>query len=175
MMKSSWQVPVPHTKSLTWQNLQKESISVMPPSHTRPTLMDPRIMISLIIKTCLCKVCNWPTNTVTLFTTVTAGVLIEVFSLYTCPFSVITRRAVLSDNIGLSCSCPLCPPGVSYRWYHMTDDDAQPSVLKDHSQGRMMPEESGRYACRAMWSDGMSLLSNSRTCKCLLLCLLMDF
>lgn len=73
---------------------------------------------------------------------------------------VTSMRAVLSANVPLSCSCPNCPSEVSYLWYHM-NDDGQPSALKDHIQGSMMPKESGTYACRAVWSNGMSLLSNS--------------
>ncbi|XP_037610863.1 uncharacterized protein LOC119479395 isoform X2 [Sebastes umbrosus] len=67
-------------------------------------------------------------------------------------------KAVLSANGGLSCSCPLCPGGSSYRWYHKTD--GQLWALMDSRQGFMMPKASGTYACRAVWNTRRSLLSN---------------
>lgn len=82
-----------------------------------------------------------------------------------------STKAVLSENDGLSCSCPLCPSDVSYHWYYKGDVDGQPSHLKDYSGGFMMPTQRGAYACRAVWDKGMSFLSRSHVCKFLL----MDF
>ncbi|XP_034564166.1 uncharacterized protein LOC117830239 [Notolabrus celidotus] len=68
-------------------------------------------------------------------------------------------RAYLSENLGMSCSCPSCPSKNSYRWYHKSDED-QPWVPLGSDKGYLMPKESGTYACRAVWRNGRSLLSN---------------
>ncbi|KAM8729494.1 uncharacterized protein AB9X84_026725 [Acanthopagrus schlegelii] len=80
---------------------------------------------------------------------------------------VASMKAALSHNVGLSCSCPLCPSDTSYHWYYKDDDDdvGQPSHLTQSSGGFMMPRTSGTYACRAVWDKGMSLLSNSYVYK----------
>ncbi|KAK9530570.1 hypothetical protein VZT92_012062 [Zoarces viviparus] len=67
-------------------------------------------------------------------------------------------KAVLSANVGMSCSCPLCPRDSTYRWYYK--NDGQPWALVDSSHDSMMPKESGTYACRAVWTTGRSSLSN---------------
>lgn len=92
-------------------------------------------------------------------------------SVLICPFSVASMKAVLSENNGLSCSCPRCPSDASYHWYYKGDVDGQPSHLKDYSKGSVMPPQRGAYACRAVWDKGMSFLSSSYVCKFLL----MDF
>ncbi|XP_059181135.1 uncharacterized protein LOC131959934 [Centropristis striata] len=68
-------------------------------------------------------------------------------------------KAVLSINIGMSCSCTSCPSDSSYRWYH-TKDGSHWELL-DSSQEFMMPKASGAYACRAVWKTGRSFLSNA--------------
>ncbi|XP_041818688.1 uncharacterized protein LOC121624831 [Chelmon rostratus] len=72
----------------------------------------------------------------------------------------VPMKAFLSENVGLSCSCPQCPSDGFYRWYK-NSDDGQPVWLTDSSTGFMMMKESGSYACRAVWKQGMSSLSNS--------------
>ncbi|XP_074518747.1 sialoadhesin [Halichoeres trimaculatus] len=67
-------------------------------------------------------------------------------------------RASLSDNLGMSCSCTLCPSDSDYRWYHRSGE-GQPWVLVSSGRAKM-PEERGTYACRAVWSNGRSLLSD---------------
>ncbi|XP_042364387.1 uncharacterized protein LOC121959229 [Plectropomus leopardus] len=69
-------------------------------------------------------------------------------------------RAILSVQGGMSCSCPLCPDGSSYHWYHKS---AQSWERMDSTQAFMTPEVSGTYACRAVWKTGRSSLSNSYT------------
>ncbi|KAM6964644.1 uncharacterized protein LKV04_020391 [Tautogolabrus adspersus] len=69
-------------------------------------------------------------------------------------------KAFLSANVGISCSCPLCPSVSSYNWYYKSDDD-QPLTQMDSVQGFMMPKASGTYACRAVWRTGRSFLSSS--------------
>ncbi|XP_044035579.1 uncharacterized protein LOC122868072 isoform X2 [Siniperca chuatsi] len=66
-------------------------------------------------------------------------------------------KAVLSEKTGM-CSCPHCPSGASYRWYHK--NDGQSWALMSSNQS-MMPKDSGTYACRAVWVNGRSLLSNN--------------
>uniref|UniRef100_A0A8C2X7P1 Ig-like domain-containing protein n=1 Tax=Cyclopterus lumpus TaxID=8103 RepID=A0A8C2X7P1_CYCLU len=75
--------------------------------------------------------------------------------------------AVLSANVGMSCSCPLCPSSSTYRWYYK--NNGPPWALIDASQGSMIPKASGTYACRAVWETGRSFLSNGRFCEFLLL------
>ncbi|XP_029312600.1 uncharacterized protein LOC115024877 [Cottoperca gobio] len=66
-------------------------------------------------------------------------------------------KAVLSERIGLMCSCPDCPSESHYRWYNKRDD--QLWALMDSRGGLIMPKASGTYACRALWNNGKSLLS----------------
>uniref|UniRef100_A0A3Q3MMY8 Uncharacterized LOC109986740 n=1 Tax=Labrus bergylta TaxID=56723 RepID=A0A3Q3MMY8_9LABR len=68
-------------------------------------------------------------------------------------------KAFLSANVGMSCSCPLCPTASSYSWYFKSDDKPWTQVYS--GQGFMMPKDSGTYACRALWSTGRSYLSSS--------------
>ncbi|XP_070783587.1 uncharacterized protein [Enoplosus armatus] len=72
-----------------------------------------------------------------------------------------SMRALLSANRGMSCTCPTCDTNdVSYRWYYK-NDDGQPWKLMVSSEGFMMPKASGTYACRAVWNNRRSFLSNS--------------
>ncbi|KAM6898940.1 uncharacterized protein PEZ65_020860 [Lycodopsis pacificus] len=68
------------------------------------------------------------------------------------------KKAVLSANVGMWCSCPLCPRDSTYHWYYK--NDGQPWALMDSSHEFMMPKASGTYACRAVWAIGRSFLSN---------------
>ncbi|CAJ1080833.1 uncharacterized protein LOC117830239 [Xyrichtys novacula] len=69
-------------------------------------------------------------------------------------------KALLSVNMGMSCSCPRCPGDSSYRWYSKSDDD-KPWALSESNTGFLMPSESTTYACRAVWLNGRSSLSQS--------------
>lgn len=99
--------------------------------------------------------------------------MLHTSCLLICLFSAPPIRAVLSANIGMTCSCPLGPSGASYRWYYKSDD-GQPWARIDSIRGFMMPKDSGSYACRAVWDNRRSFLSRSYVCKLLLLFLLMD-
>ncbi|XP_077958618.1 leukocyte immunoglobulin-like receptor subfamily B member 2 isoform X2 [Gasterosteus aculeatus] len=69
-------------------------------------------------------------------------------------------RAVL-DVFGassMSCSCRLCPADSTYRWYKTDNGEARPLI--GSKQRVMTPEERGTYACRFVWTEGRSLLSN---------------
>lgn len=83
-------------------------------------------------------------------------------------FSASLIRASLSSNIGMSCSCSSCPGESSYRWYHRSGEGQQ-WVLLNSDGASMMPQESGTYACRVVWNNGRSLLSNDYACKFLLM------
>ncbi|XP_035523950.1 uncharacterized protein LOC118332659 [Morone saxatilis] len=73
-------------------------------------------------------------------------------------------KAVLSANMGMSCDCLHCPSVISYNWYHKKDDGQRWQFL-EQNKGYMMPTESGTYGCRAVFSDGMTFLSNSHVYK----------
>lgn len=69
-------------------------------------------------------------------------------------------RAVL-DVFGassMSCSCRLCPADSTYRWYKTDNGEARPLI--GSKQRVMTPEERGTYACRFVWTEGRSVLSN---------------
>ncbi|XP_010734566.3 uncharacterized protein LOC104923228 [Larimichthys crocea] len=70
-------------------------------------------------------------------------------------------KAVVSEKLGLSCSCPRCPSDVSYsyRWYYKKTD-GQSWTWMDSNAAFMMPKESATYACSAVWNNGRSFLSN---------------
>uniref|UniRef100_A0A3B4TC63 Uncharacterized LOC111220070 n=2 Tax=Seriola dumerili TaxID=41447 RepID=A0A3B4TC63_SERDU len=68
-------------------------------------------------------------------------------------------KAVLSEGNSLSCSCPECPSNVSYHWYHKNDD--QPWGLTGSPSSDMTPQKRGTYACKAVWNNMRSALSNS--------------
>nr|XP_046234015.1 uncharacterized protein LOC124053096 [Scatophagus argus] len=75
-------------------------------------------------------------------------------------------KAVLSEKLGLSCDCPLCPKDVTYHWYYKNDGDYDVQQKKLPGSSRfMMPRESGTYACQAVWKVGRSFMSNSYTYK----------
>ncbi|XP_070708373.1 uncharacterized protein [Pempheris klunzingeri] len=69
-----------------------------------------------------------------------------------------TMEAFVSANFGLSCSCPRCPNNASCRWYYKDNDEQWKHT--GSSQGFMMPERSGTYACQAVWNNGRSFLSS---------------
>lgn len=83
-----------------------------------------------------------------------------------CPFSVHPIRAIISEIYGLSCSCPLCGRDSSYHWYHRNDDQLWASM--GFNSNYFTPKASGSYACRAVWTNGRSFLSNSYACELLL-------
>lgn len=68
-------------------------------------------------------------------------------------------RAIISEIYGLSCSCPLCGRDSSYHWYHRNDDQLWASM--GFNSNYFTPKASGSYACRAVWTNGRSFLSNS--------------
>ncbi|XP_031699645.1 uncharacterized protein LOC116381541 [Anarrhichthys ocellatus] len=70
-----------------------------------------------------------------------------------------TVKAVLSANVGMSCSCTPCPRNSTYHWYYK--NNGQPWALMDSRHEFMMPKASGTYACRAVWAIGRSILSNA--------------
>lgn len=78
-------------------------------------------------------------------------------------------RAVLDvfADSSMSCSCRLCPANSTYRWYKI--DNGQARLLIGSKQRVMTPEERGTYACRFVWTEGRSLLSNVHSCKLLLI------
>nr|XP_040032514.1 uncharacterized protein LOC120819306 [Gasterosteus aculeatus aculeatus] len=69
-------------------------------------------------------------------------------------------RAVLDvfADSSMSCSCRRCPANSTYRWYKT--DNGQAWLLIGFKQRVMTPEERGTYACRFIWTEGRSLLSN---------------
>ncbi|KAI3365632.1 hypothetical protein L3Q82_010704 [Scortum barcoo] len=69
-------------------------------------------------------------------------------------------KAELSYNVALSCSCKKCHDGVSYHWYK-TDDRQSWELMRYGQDSKMMPTESGTYACRAVWPTKKTLLSQS--------------
>lgn len=98
----------------------------------------------------------------------TSGVLNEVslfcvmffkVCLLICPFSEPPMKPVLSS---MTCSCPGCPSDAKYRWYNM--DHKQRKHL-DFKTNYMKPEESGTYACQAMWKNMRTRLSNTEVCE----------
>uniref|UniRef100_A0A8D3AKU7 Ig-like domain-containing protein n=1 Tax=Scophthalmus maximus TaxID=52904 RepID=A0A8D3AKU7_SCOMX len=74
--------------------------------------------------------------------------------------------AIISEIYGLSCSCPLCGRDSSYHWYHRNDDQLWASM--GFNSNYFTPKASGSYACRAVWTNGRSFLSNSYACELLL-------
>ncbi|XP_045924863.1 uncharacterized protein LOC123982933 isoform X2 [Micropterus dolomieu] len=64
-------------------------------------------------------------------------------------------KPVLSS---MTCSCPGCPSDAKYRWYNM--DHKQLTHL-DFETNYMKPDESGTYACQAMWKNMRTRLSNT--------------
>uniref|UniRef100_G3P1I7 Ig-like domain-containing protein n=1 Tax=Gasterosteus aculeatus aculeatus TaxID=481459 RepID=G3P1I7_GASAC len=62
------------------------------------------------------------------------------------------HTALLFCGTLMSCSCRLCPADSTYRWYKT-----------DNGQAR------GTYACRFVWTEGRSLLSNDYSCEFLLI------
>lgn len=69
-----------------------------------------------------------------------------------------TVRAVVSEEMGLSCSCLKCPRITDYIWYKVTED-SQPLVLPGNNQSSMKPDKNGIYACTAVWDSGRALIS----------------
>ncbi|XP_076008457.1 uncharacterized protein LOC143002303 [Genypterus blacodes] len=68
-------------------------------------------------------------------------------------------RAVLSAGNSLVCSCPDCPQGASYRWYRRERSESFARLLSSH-ESYLGPTEDGIYACRAVWTDRRTSLSN---------------
>eukprot|EP00063_Salmo_salar_P039601 XP_014014436.1 PREDICTED: uncharacterized protein LOC106579241 [Salmo salar] len=67
-------------------------------------------------------------------------------------------KAVLSESAGLSCSCSSCPNGAFYHWYYKQPDHQWLSKGTHKSYTDVM--SAGSYACRAVWKNGRSALSN---------------
>lgn len=67
-------------------------------------------------------------------------------------------KAVVSESAGLSCSCSSCPNGAFYHWYYKQHNPQWlPKGISESYTG-FMP--AGSYACRAVWKNGRSALSN---------------
>uniref|UniRef100_A0A8C7H4X9 Ig-like domain-containing protein n=1 Tax=Oncorhynchus kisutch TaxID=8019 RepID=A0A8C7H4X9_ONCKI len=67
-------------------------------------------------------------------------------------------KAVVSESAGLSCSCSSCPNGALYHWYYKQHNPQWlPKGIRESYTG-FMP--AGSYACRAVWKNGRSALSN---------------
>ncbi|KAM9560382.1 uncharacterized protein ACWYII_018480 [Salvelinus alpinus] len=67
-------------------------------------------------------------------------------------------KAVLSESAALSCSCSSCPSGASYHWYYKQHNTQWLPKGVSNSYTDFM--SAGRYACRAVWKNGRSALSN---------------
>uniref|UniRef100_A0A8C8CDE1 Ig-like domain-containing protein n=1 Tax=Oncorhynchus tshawytscha TaxID=74940 RepID=A0A8C8CDE1_ONCTS len=66
-------------------------------------------------------------------------------------------KAVVSESAGLSCSCSSCPNG-AYHWYYKQHNPQWlPKGISESYTGFM---SAGSYACRAVWKNGRSALSN---------------
>ncbi|XP_030626156.1 uncharacterized protein LOC115808809 [Chanos chanos] len=63
-------------------------------------------------------------------------------------------RVIVSSN-QLTCSCPWCPEKVQFHWYEHGEK------LPSSPPGKTMTvtDEKKEYTCRAVWDDGMSLMS----------------
>lgn len=72
-------------------------------------------------------------------------------------------KAVLSESAGLSCSCSSCPNGAFYHWYYKQPDHQWLSKGTHKSYTDVM--SAGSYACRAVWKNGRSALSNIHYCE----------
>ncbi|KAK2820218.1 hypothetical protein Q5P01_023177 [Channa striata] len=68
-------------------------------------------------------------------------------------------KAVLSysQQSGMSCTCSPDYTVTSYHWYYK---NASGWALVGVGQASLQPTASGSYACRAVWNDGRSSLSN---------------
>ncbi|XP_029485242.1 uncharacterized protein LOC115106541 [Oncorhynchus nerka] len=67
-------------------------------------------------------------------------------------------KAVVSESAGLSCSCSSCPNGAFYHWYYKQHNPQWLPKCISQSYTGFMP--AGSYACRAVWKNGRSALSN---------------
>uniref|UniRef100_A0A667ZHT2 Ig-like domain-containing protein n=1 Tax=Myripristis murdjan TaxID=586833 RepID=A0A667ZHT2_9TELE len=72
-------------------------------------------------------------------------------------------QAVLSAANGMSCSCSVCGSNVSYHWYFKGNDDRW--AVKGEGQHYDGPSAAGSYACRAVWPNKRTLLSNVHSCE----------
>lgn len=68
-------------------------------------------------------------------------------------------RAVLSADSGMSCSCSGCPSGASYRWYFRKSDQQSWEIMSSN-EDKASSTAPGSYACRAVWTNKRTLLSN---------------
>ncbi|XP_052345206.1 uncharacterized protein LOC118366081 isoform X3 [Oncorhynchus keta] len=67
-------------------------------------------------------------------------------------------KAVVSESAGLSCSCSSCPNGAFYHWYYKQHNPQWLPKGISQSYTGFMP--AGSYACRAVWKNGRSALSD---------------
>nr|XP_046223905.1 uncharacterized protein LOC124047630 [Oncorhynchus gorbuscha] len=67
-------------------------------------------------------------------------------------------KAVVSESAGLSCSCSSCPNGAFYHWYYKQHNPRWLPKGISQSYTGFMP--AGSYACRAVWKNGRSALSD---------------
>ncbi|KAJ7985038.1 hypothetical protein DPEC_G00360980 [Dallia pectoralis] len=75
--------------------------------------------------------------------------------------TVAPPKAVLSDQ--LSCFCSSCPSPANYKWYYKEDSN-QPWQFM--GKGNSCPDRSaGIHACRAVWNNGRSAMSNFHETK----------
>lgn len=174
------------TKSLMWQKQKWEFISVSAPSNIKLTLVGSRMKRFPMFKIYLSKVWILNQHSFTVFDSSDSWcnelvfcVVLYVFNklispvgifkrfLYIFLFSVSPIKAVLSED--MSCSCERCTNDAHYHWYYKNGSSW---ARYEHSgQGPMKPEEGGTYACRAVWRNKRSLLSNTFVCEFLF----MDF
>ncbi|XP_030622965.1 uncharacterized protein zgc:154125 isoform X2 [Chanos chanos] len=77
-------------------------------------------------------------------------------------------RASLSvRNDNLTCSCPKCPEKAQFHWYYRDSAHEHGEKLTSSPPGKTMTvtDKEKEYACRAVWDDGMSLMSQYRAAE----------
>ncbi|XP_062416004.1 uncharacterized protein LOC119212782 [Pungitius pungitius] len=67
------------------------------------------------------------------------------------------RAVLVSAGSSMSCSCLRCRANGTYHWYIYHGEGW---LLMSSRQRVMTPEKSGTYACRMVWTEGRSALSN---------------
>ncbi|XP_041939577.1 uncharacterized protein LOC121700578 isoform X2 [Alosa sapidissima] len=66
------------------------------------------------------------------------------------------RTAVITkDASALLCTCSDCPTNSSFYWYHR-EPNAMDLTWRDEKTSRLIYDQPGKYACRAVWGDGAS-------------------
>lgn len=93
---------------------------------------------------------------------------IDIVCFLFCPFPVSPMKVTLTNESGLTCHCPACSGDISYRWYMYDKYEDQKEIVKEAKEKYITPKKNGSYACRVMWINRRSPLSNSIYSKLLL-------